>query len=374
MGVGVVQLGTRGGGTNRLPQAIEVLGCEVVPTGGGQDLLRVTLVAQRTVRLAEITLTAEDSAGVHRFGALPALPTAGNAHPSTLTVGFAMASSLTTATLMLEADGARLALPSPAVRLLSAPSRETKQGAVLAAELRTLDFATAAVRAESDRLELEAALMRSQSALNEAEAELAQLRVEAPPAEPDAPRHSVWSIRRVAAAGAAAVICGVGIWALSNTGTDHPAPARAAFERPPVLRTDVLSRRLAIPQSYLDLYRSAGRRWGLDWTMLAAVGDIETEHGRAPLPGVTAGANGLGAAGPAQFLSGTWEDYGLDGDGDGVRNPYDPADAIPSMASYLRASGAPKDWTGALMAYNHSATYAAAVQQRAAHYRALIGR
>lgn len=42
-------------------------------------------------------------------------------------------------------------------------------------------------------------------------------------------------------------------------------------------------------------------------------------------------------------------------------NRYDPADAIPSMAAYLKASGAPANWPAALYAYNHSYTYVANV-------------
>jgi membrane-bound lytic murein transglycosylase B len=38
-------------------------------------------------------------------------------------------------------------------------------------------------------------------------------------------------------------------------------------------------------------------------------------------------------------------------------DPYDPADAITAMAAYLKASGAPDDWRGALFTYNHSQPY-----------------
>ncbi len=68
-------------------------------------------------------------------------------------------------------------------------------------------------------------------------------------------------------------------------------------------------------------------------------------------------------------MPGTWERFGLDGNGDGARNPHDPADAIPAMASYLRASGAPQDWRGALRSYNHSDAYVTAVESLAASLR-----
>ena len=53
------------------------------------------------------------------------------------------------------------------------------------------------------------------------------------------------------------------------------------------------------------------------------------------------------AAAPARCSSrssarpSTWDSYGVDGNRDGRRSPYDPADAIPAAARYLRASGAP---------------------------------
>ena len=119
--------------------------------------------------------------------------------------------------------------------------------------------------------------------------------------------------------------------------------------------------RQEIPATYMSLYVRAAAAYELDWATLAAVGQIESRQGRSVFPGVTSGTNTAGAAGPAQFLSATWQRYGVDGDGDGEINPYDPADAIPSMASYLRASGAPEDWPKALFAYNHSQSYVDAV-------------
>ena len=132
---------------------------------------------------------------------------------------------------------------------------------------------------------------------------------------------------------------------------------------------DKLALRLQIPAHYLALYRQAGARYGLDWTRLAAIGAIESGHGQAQIAGITTGSNPDGASGPAQFLAGTWERFGLDGNADGDRNPHDPADAIHAMASYLRASGAPQDWRAALRSYNHSDAYVDAVERLAASMR-----
>jgi hypothetical protein len=64
-----------------------------------------------------------------------------------------------------------------------------------------------------------------------------------------------------------------------------------------------------IPANYLALYRTAATNCpGLDWTILAAIGKIESDHGRSPLPGVASGENHAGAGGPMQFLQPTRND------------------------------------------------------------------
>jgi hypothetical protein len=124
-----------------------------------------------------------------------------------------------------------------------------------------------------------------------------------------------------------------------------------------------------IPRSYLKLYVRVGNEYGLEWPMLAAVGQIESRSGTSKLPGVSSGTNYAGAAGPAQFEPATWQRFGVDADGGGQMNPYDPVDAITSMAAYLKASGAPQDWNKALIAYNHSQPYADAVTKLGARFR-----
>src|SRR6266498_3436533 len=46
-----------------------------------------------------------------------------------------------------------------------------------------------------------------------------------------------------------------------------------------------------IPAVYLQLYQHAAGAERLDWAYLAAIGKVETDHGRLRAPGVTAGAN-----------------------------------------------------------------------------------
>jgi hypothetical protein len=125
-----------------------------------------------------------------------------------------------------------------------------------------------------------------------------------------------------------------------------------------------------IPPLYLRLYEQAGARYGLDWTILAGIGKVECDHGRAPSPSCTqeGQVNSAGAGGPMQFLASTWADYGVDADGEGAPDRWDPADAIYGAANYLRASGAPGDYGRAIFAYNHASWYVADVEAWAARY------
>jgi hypothetical protein len=127
-----------------------------------------------------------------------------------------------------------------------------------------------------------------------------------------------------------------------------------------------------IPSDYLRIYQAAGANVG--WEYLAAIGKVETDHGRSTAPGVRSGVNAFGCcSGPMQFSivghPSTWETYGVDGNHDGKTSPFDPRDAIPAAASYLEASGAPADWDAALFSYNHAVWYVAEVKAWAERYR-----
>ena len=126
-----------------------------------------------------------------------------------------------------------------------------------------------------------------------------------------------------------------------------------------------------VPTGWLPLYgRAAATCPGLPWQVLAAVGSVESAHGQSTAPGVRDGANFAGAMGPMQFLAGTWAAYSADGDGDGVRDVYDPDDAVFGAARYLCASGGGKTETlrAALWAYNHADWYVEMVLELASRY------
>ncbi|MCW2715592.1 MAG: Lytic transglycosylase catalytic, partial [Frankiales bacterium] len=134
-----------------------------------------------------------------------------------------------------------------------------------------------------------------------------------------------------------------------------------------VLRPAVSRPAAGRPKSYRDLYIDSARYCpGLSWTVLAAIGQVESGHGRE------LGPSSAGALGPMQFLPSTWAAYGLDGDGDGTADIMNPHDAVPSAAGYLCRSGAGRGPDGlydAIFAYNHADWYVRKVLDIAAQYR-----
>jgi membrane-bound lytic murein transglycosylase B len=145
----------------------------------------------------------------------------------------------------------------------------------------------------------------------------------------------------------------------------HAAPARKpATGQPAPSRSAVAD----IPVGYLRLYRAAGARYRIPWSMLAAIGKVESDHGRARLPGVRSGSNWAGACGPMQIgcvpgskAGNAWARYGHG-------RPHDPTNAIPAAARYLVDHGARRHLDRALFAYNPSWSYVARVKQLARLY------
>jgi cell wall-associated NlpC family hydrolase len=130
-----------------------------------------------------------------------------------------------------------------------------------------------------------------------------------------------------------------------------------------------------IPAGYLDLYiHAAALCPGLDWTILAAIGKVETDHGRSTLPGVSSGENSHGAGGVMQVLQPTWNTilahHELPAGGATPPSRYNPHDAIFAAAFYLCDNGARdrRNLRGAIFAYNHDDSYVEHVLAQAARY------
>lgn len=125
-----------------------------------------------------------------------------------------------------------------------------------------------------------------------------------------------------------------------------------------------------IPSVMFALYQEAAARRcpGLPWSVLAAVGKVETNHAR------NVATSSAGARGPMQFMPATWGAYGLDATGNGVADVMDPVDAVHSAAHYLCANGGgrPETLRNALWHYNHADWYVNLVLEHASRYATAV--
>lgn len=158
-----------------------------------------------------------------------------------------------------------------------------------------------------------------------------------------------------------------------------------------------------IPRAAYDAYREASAlasstadRCAVDWSVLAGIGRVESDHGRvdgprrllldstvvppirgplldgtdgrAAIPDTDGGVLDGNAAwdramGPLQFIPATWAELGRDGNGDGRADPDNLRDAALTAAAHL-CLREPGDYSNrdelrrALVAYNPSGRYA----------------
>ncbi|MFD4422042.1 lytic transglycosylase domain-containing protein [Agromyces sp. NPDC058484] len=130
---------------------------------------------------------------------------------------------------------------------------------------------------------------------------------------------------------------------------------------------------------------------GLDWTTIAAIGEIESDHGshdgavldengnsRPAIIGRALDGDGVAkiadtddglldgdvtwdrAVGPMQFIPSTWAEWASDANDDGIADPNQIDDAAQTTALYLCASGpmtSPEGWRAAVYSYNHDNDY-----------------
>ncbi|HEY7265679.1 MAG TPA: lytic transglycosylase domain-containing protein [Trebonia sp.] len=127
------------------------------------------------------------------------------------------------------------------------------------------------------------------------------------------------------------------------------------------------------PASYLALFQESAAQYcpGLSWTVLAAIGQIESGDG------ANTGPSTAGALGPMQFLPSTWKIWGIDAFGEtGPPDIMNPFDAVPSAALLLCASGAAQGGQAlrqAIFAYNHATWYVDEVLTLAGEYAREFG-
>jgi hypothetical protein len=130
----------------------------------------------------------------------------------------------------------------------------------------------------------------------------------------------------------------------------------------PLTVPNFLINNFEIPPFLLPIYQACGSEYGIPWQVLAAINRIETAFG------TNVNTSYAGAMGWMQFMPGTWEGYGVDANGDGLKDPYNPVDAICAAANYLSASGYADDERGAIFAYNNADWYVDDILANAAGY------
>jgi transglycosylase-like protein with SLT domain/peptidase M23-like protein len=134
--------------------------------------------------------------------------------------------------------------------------------------------------------------------------------------------------------------------------TANPTTTIAPFGPAPIGVPNFVIDSFEIPPFLLPIYQACGTEYGIPWEVLAAINKIETDFGN------NLNVSSAGAVGWMQFLPSSWEMYGLDANGDGRKDPYNPVDAICAAAHYLKVAGGQHDIYNAILAYNHADWYA----------------
>ena len=133
--------------------------------------------------------------------------------------------------------------------------------------------------------------------------------------------------------------------------TANPTTTIAPFGPAPIGVPNFVIDSFEIPPFLLPIYQACGTEYGIPWEVLASINKIETAFG------TNTNVSSAGAVGWMQFLPSSWEAFGVDANGDGRKDPYNPVDAICAAAHYLKLAGGNDDLYQAIFAYNHADWY-----------------
>ncbi len=131
----------------------------------------------------------------------------------------------------------------------------------------------------------------------------------------------------------------------------NPTVSITDFGAAPIGVPNFIIDKFTIPPFLLPIYQACGTQYGIPWEVLASINRIETAFG------TNLNVSTAGALGWMQFMPSTWEMYGVDANGDGRKDPFNPVDSICAAARYLKAAGGDTDLYKAIFAYNHADWY-----------------
>jgi hypothetical protein len=120
-----------------------------------------------------------------------------------------------------------------------------------------------------------------------------------------------------------------------------------------------------IPPFLLPIYQACGSEYGIPWEVLASINRAETTFG------TNLGDSSAGAMGWMMFMPASWTEWGVDANGDKIKDPYNPVDAICAAGNYLKDFGYAEDPYDAIFAYNHADWYVQLILKYAKIYSAI---
>jgi membrane-bound lytic murein transglycosylase B len=214
-----------------------------------------------------------------------------------------------------------------------------------------------------------------------------------------------------AGTGGSSGLSAVDIAAMRGSGaaaTRPGAPSAADAAASGLAGSGIPSTALAAYKNAASLEAASRPTCGLSWPLLAAIGRVESNHGRfagavlhtdgvstPPVIGIPLNGNGTAvirdtdagrldgdavydrAVGPMQFIPSTWAAWGVDANHDGARDPFNVFDAAAAAADYLCAAGRDLRTTSgqvqAILSYNHSYDYVDMVMSLEKVYASGVG-
>ena len=152
---------------------------------------------------------------------------------------------------------------------------------------------------------------------------------------------------------------------LSDGGVSPGSDGAGTFEIDRLNVPNFVINNFEIPPFLLPIYQACGSEYGIPWEVLASINRAETTFG------TNVGDSSAGAMGWMMFMPASWAEWGVDANGDKIKDPYNPVDAICAAGNYLEYFGYAEDPYEAIFAYNHADWYVQLILEYAQIYSAI---